>query len=217
MRDKLLPLLRRKAVRTISGVTVVAVMTKPWPCPKENPCAYCPGGPPYGVPQSYTGHEPAAMRGIQSWLKTVSPSTRVGYRTALKEFCEFSGKNPRQLILERDAELKNPEPDSRTGIRDLVLDFREYLEKEEYAPKTINAWDGAIRGFFTAGLGKAGMINVKNYRNAQVSTKKDLVPTLDELKRMLDVCNLEEKFRKRKIRHGQDYRDILPIARAFRA
>jgi len=65
-RDKLLPLLRRKAVRTISGVTVVAVMTKPWPCPKENPCAYCPGGPPYGVPQSYTGHEPATMRGIQS-------------------------------------------------------------------------------------------------------------------------------------------------------
>jgi len=63
-REKLLPLLRRKAVRTISGVTVVAVMTKPWPCPKENPCAYCPGGPPYGVPQSYTGHEPAAMRGI---------------------------------------------------------------------------------------------------------------------------------------------------------
>jgi len=65
-KEKLLPILRRKVVRTISGVTVVAVMTKPWPCPKENPCAYCPGGPPYGVPQSYTGHEPAAMRGLQS-------------------------------------------------------------------------------------------------------------------------------------------------------
>jgi len=39
------------------------------------------------------------------------------------------------------------------------------------------------------------MVNVKNYRDAQVSTKKDLVPTLEELKRMLDVCNLEEKFR----------------------
>ncbi len=64
--DKLLPILRRKIVRTISGVTIVAVMTKPWPCPQKNPCAYCPGGPPYGVPQSYTGHEPAAMRGLQS-------------------------------------------------------------------------------------------------------------------------------------------------------
>ena len=63
---KLLPLLRRKITRTISGITIVAVMTKPWPCPKTFPCAYCPGGPPYGVPQSYTGYEPAAMRGIQN-------------------------------------------------------------------------------------------------------------------------------------------------------
>src|SRR3990170_5796764 len=63
---KLLPILRRKAVRTISGVTVIAVMTKPSPCPKTTPCAYCPGGPKLGVPQSYTGHEPAAMRGIQN-------------------------------------------------------------------------------------------------------------------------------------------------------
>lgn len=65
-RTKLLPILRRKIVRTISGVTVVAVMTEPFPCPQEEPCAYCPGGPSRGVPQSYTGHEPAAMRGIQN-------------------------------------------------------------------------------------------------------------------------------------------------------
>ncbi len=65
-KEKLLPILRRKITRIISGVTVVAVMTKPWPCPQKEPCAYCPGGPPYGVPQSYTGHEPAAMRGLQS-------------------------------------------------------------------------------------------------------------------------------------------------------
>ncbi|MEM2767937.1 MAG: tRNA uridine(34) 5-carboxymethylaminomethyl modification radical SAM/GNAT enzyme Elp3 [Candidatus Bathyarchaeia archaeon] len=64
-RGKLLPVLRRKATRTISGVTVVAVMTKPHPCPQPETCAYCPGGPPYGVPQSYTGREPAAMRGLQ--------------------------------------------------------------------------------------------------------------------------------------------------------
>ena len=65
-RAKLLNILRRKVVRTISGVTVVAVMTKPSPCPQEEPCAYCPGGPSSGVPQSYTGHEPAAMRGAQN-------------------------------------------------------------------------------------------------------------------------------------------------------
>jgi elongator complex protein 3 len=65
-KKKLIPILRRKMVRTISGVTVIAVMTKPYPCPKTAPCAYCPGGPSIGVPQSYTGHEPAAMRGLQN-------------------------------------------------------------------------------------------------------------------------------------------------------
>ncbi|MEM3459146.1 MAG: tRNA uridine(34) 5-carboxymethylaminomethyl modification radical SAM/GNAT enzyme Elp3 [Candidatus Bathyarchaeia archaeon] len=64
-KGKLLPVLRRKATRTISGVTVVAVMTKPYACPQPQPCAYCPGGPVFGVPQSYTGFEPAAMRGLQ--------------------------------------------------------------------------------------------------------------------------------------------------------
>ncbi|MEM2098913.1 MAG: tRNA uridine(34) 5-carboxymethylaminomethyl modification radical SAM/GNAT enzyme Elp3 [Candidatus Bathyarchaeia archaeon] len=65
-KPKLLPLLRRKATRTISGVIPIAVMTKPYPCPQPQPCAYCPGGPAHNTPQSYTGHEPAAMRGKQN-------------------------------------------------------------------------------------------------------------------------------------------------------
>jgi len=63
---QILPILRRKTTRSISGVTVIATMTKPYPCPQPEPCAYCPGGPAQGSPQSYTGYEPAAMRGTQN-------------------------------------------------------------------------------------------------------------------------------------------------------
>ncbi|MFW9918322.1 MAG: tRNA uridine(34) 5-carboxymethylaminomethyl modification radical SAM/GNAT enzyme Elp3 [Candidatus Thorarchaeota archaeon] len=63
--DILRPILLKRPVRTISGVAIVAVMTKPHACP-HGKCAYCPGGPDLGVPQSYTGHEPATMRGIQN-------------------------------------------------------------------------------------------------------------------------------------------------------
>jgi elongator complex protein 3 len=63
---KLLAVLRRKNTRVISGVTVIAIMTKPHLCPQPEPCAYCPGGPQIGSPQSYTGHEPAALRGSQN-------------------------------------------------------------------------------------------------------------------------------------------------------
>ena len=57
-REALLPLLKRKPVRTLSGIAVVAVMAKPAPCPGE--CIYCPRGE--DAPQSYTGYEPAALR-----------------------------------------------------------------------------------------------------------------------------------------------------------
>ncbi|MEM4499257.1 MAG: tRNA uridine(34) 5-carboxymethylaminomethyl modification radical SAM/GNAT enzyme Elp3 [Sulfolobales archaeon] len=53
--------LGRKPSRILSGVTVVAVMTAPHPCPHGR-CAYCPGGPDFGTPQSYYGEEPALMR-----------------------------------------------------------------------------------------------------------------------------------------------------------
>ncbi len=62
--DRLRDILRVKPVRTISGVAVVAVMTSPALCP-HGKCIPCPGGVEKGTPQSYTGLEPAAMRGKQ--------------------------------------------------------------------------------------------------------------------------------------------------------
>ena len=57
--------LRMKPTRTLSGVAVVAVMTSPHDCPHGR-CSYCPGGTTIGTAQSYTGHEPAAMRASQN-------------------------------------------------------------------------------------------------------------------------------------------------------
>lgn len=61
-RELVLPFLIKKPSRTLSGVAVVAVMSKPLPCP-HGKCTMCPGGPEQDSPQSYTGFEPAAMRG----------------------------------------------------------------------------------------------------------------------------------------------------------
>jgi len=61
-RDFVLPFLLKKPSRTLSGVAVVAVMSKPLPCP-HGKCTMCPGGVEEDSPQSYTGFEPAAMRG----------------------------------------------------------------------------------------------------------------------------------------------------------
>ncbi len=57
-------ILIKKPSRTLSGVAIVAIMTSPFPCP-HGKCIYCPGGPEKGTAQSYTGHEPAALRAAQ--------------------------------------------------------------------------------------------------------------------------------------------------------
>lgn len=65
VKERFLPLLVKKPSRSISGVSVVAVMSSPHPCP-HGTCLYCPNGVKIGVPQSYTGREPASLRAIQN-------------------------------------------------------------------------------------------------------------------------------------------------------
>ncbi|MFA5405901.1 MAG: tRNA uridine(34) 5-carboxymethylaminomethyl modification radical SAM/GNAT enzyme Elp3 [Candidatus Nanoarchaeia archaeon] len=55
-------LLQRKPTRSMSGVSVLALMCAPHDCPGK--CVYCPKGD--NAPQSYTGLEPAAMRAINN-------------------------------------------------------------------------------------------------------------------------------------------------------
>ncbi|MFA6262658.1 MAG: tRNA uridine(34) 5-carboxymethylaminomethyl modification radical SAM/GNAT enzyme Elp3 [Patescibacteria group bacterium] len=54
-------LLRKRSVRTMSGIAPVAVLTKSYPCPGT--CAYCPHQK--DVPVSYLANEPAVMRAIR--------------------------------------------------------------------------------------------------------------------------------------------------------
>lgn len=84
-----------KPARSSSGVTVIAIMTRPSRCP-HGKCTYCPGGlgSPYGdVPQSYTGHEPSSMRG-----------KRAGYDAYLQVFNRLeqylvAGHDPQKIEL----------------------------------------------------------------------------------------------------------------------
>jgi len=73
----------RKFTRTISGVTPVAVMTQPAPCPGR--CVYCPTYT--ATPQSYTPESPAVLRGRE---------------------CEFDARRQVQVRLRGLAEMGHP-------------------------------------------------------------------------------------------------------------
>ncbi|MFA6533667.1 MAG: tRNA uridine(34) 5-carboxymethylaminomethyl modification radical SAM/GNAT enzyme Elp3 [Patescibacteria group bacterium] len=65
--------LKKREVRTLSGVAPIAVLTKPYPCPGR--CAYCPTEK--GMPKSYLSNEPAVMRAI---LTKFDPAVQVKTR-----------------------------------------------------------------------------------------------------------------------------------------
>lgn len=58
----LLSRIRMKPVRSLSGVTTVTVLTKPYPCPGR--CVFCPDDS--RMPKSYLPDEPGAKRGLQN-------------------------------------------------------------------------------------------------------------------------------------------------------
>lgn len=66
-------ILTKRAVRTLSGVAVISVLTKPFPCPGK--CLYCPTEK--AMPKSYLSNEPAVMRAI---LNKFDPYDQVNMR-----------------------------------------------------------------------------------------------------------------------------------------
>lgn len=58
---RLLESIRMKPMRTLSGVTTVTVLTKPYPCPGK--CIFCPTD--VRMPKSYLPDEPGAMRAVE--------------------------------------------------------------------------------------------------------------------------------------------------------
>ncbi|MGI6347648.1 MAG: elongator complex protein 3 [Patescibacteria group bacterium] len=85
--DLFLSLLKKRAIRTLSGIAPVAILTKPYPCPGN--CAYCPQKA--DVPVSYLPNEPAVMRALR--LK-FNPYLQTIYR--LKAL-ENNGHEPKKI------------------------------------------------------------------------------------------------------------------------
>lgn len=84
-----LSLLKKRAVRTLSGVAPLAVLTKPYTCPGS--CVYCPKID--RVPASYLPNEPAVMRALRL---NFNPYLQVVYR--LKAL-ENNGHEPNKIEL----------------------------------------------------------------------------------------------------------------------
>lgn len=55
-------ILQKRSVRTVSGVSPIGILTKPYPCPGK--CVYCPTED--RMPKSYMSNQPAAARAVRN-------------------------------------------------------------------------------------------------------------------------------------------------------
>lgn len=86
--------LRLRPVRTLSGVTPVTVLTKPYPCPGR--CVFCPND--VRMPKSYLADEPGAQRAednrfdpyLQTWNR-LRAYHEIGHPTAKVELIVLGG------------------------------------------------------------------------------------------------------------------------------
>lgn len=113
-KDKLTPqllsILQKRPMRTLSGVTPVAIMVRPEGSCRWS-CIYCP----YTgkAPKSYTGEEPAALRARQSGF---DPAVQV--RTRLRHFRETGHPTSKcELILMGGSFLSMPSPYKHSFVK----------------------------------------------------------------------------------------------------
>jgi elongator complex protein 3 len=121
-----------KRIRSLSGVSIITVLTKPYDCPGK--CIYCPTE--QDVPKSYLSNEPAVMRAI---LNKYDPSDQVKTRL--------------------DSLSRQGHPIDKIELIVIGGTFN-YLPKE-YQEEFVKGCFDALNGFASDDLASAKMANEK--------------------------------------------------------
>jgi len=149
----------KKSARTISGVTPVAVMTQPMPCPGQ--CVYCPTYE--ATPQSYTPESPAVLRGIR---------------------CDYDPRQQVEMRLGIFSDMGHP-----TDKVELIIMGGTFLSStEEYQYRFIKGCFDALNGQDSDSLDAAKRVNETAAHRCTglcIETRPDFCGQA-EIERMLD-------------------------------
>lgn len=127
-----------KGVRSKAGVNVIALMSPPHECP-HGKCIYCPGGLDSGVPQSYTGFEPATMRAIannydpyKQVKNRINQLEAIGHEVSKLELIIMGGTfNSLDYSYQKEfvKDIYDAITDKKSKTLEQAKDFAEYSEK----------------------------------------------------------------------------------------
>ncbi len=187
----------KKASRTISGVTPVAVMAKPFPCPGK--CVYCPTSP--EAPKSYTVESPAVLRARS---------------------CSFDAKKQVEIRVKTLAEMGH----AQDKIELIVMGGTFLSYPKDYQHQFIKDCYDALNGTPSTSLEKAKEFNENAARRCVglcIETRPDFCGA-EEIKSMLDfgatrvelgVQTLDDDIN-RLTKRGHGVADVISATRLLR-
>lgn len=125
---------------------------------------------------------------VKRWItsimtsKTRSEGTKKIYLWQLARFCKWAGKNPDELIREREKHLKSKDEKVKHQHEELLTRYFAELEERGLARWSALSATTAVRSFYKS-----------NYVPLQIRTpeawerRTDKIPTLEEIKQMVDA------------------------------
>jgi integrase len=132
---------------------------------------------------------------VKKWINALS-STRTGskgtqrnYLLWLDEYVDFVKKDPDTLIAERRVHLKNDDETVKRKHEETVQSFYNYLRNDrKLSPNTSVSMMACVRSFY-----KANYVDLKMRTPQAWVIKQSKIPTREELKRMVDACNIRDR------------------------
>jgi len=117
---------------------------------------------------------------VKRAFSSLAPGNRRNYATYFRKYCNWAGKEPKELWEE-----------SWETIRDRIVDFRLYLEDKGFAPNTLHIYTSVIRRFYEYNniffKGKF-FTNGKGKRAKEINEKELITP--NKLKEILDKSDV---------------------------
>ncbi len=205
--DAVLWLLQKKPTRTLSGVAIIAAMTKPHECP-HGKCIYCPGGVEIEVPQSYTGKEPAARRAI---IHNYNPYEQVHAR--LKQLDSIGHPIDKcELILMGGTLPSQPYEYQEYFVKGCLAAMNDYPKRR---PKTIEKGLKDIQKINESARVRCIGMTFETRPDYAFESQVDVMLKLGGTKVELGVQTLRDEVYK-KVRRGHTVADVVRATRICR-
>lgn len=128
---------------------------------------------------------------VREWLgERLKLPNWAHYPRELKNFCEFVGKNPDEILAERKKDFKEEDLKAQRRYEHLVKRFYEERRKEVSSNTAITAV-AIVRSFF-----RDNYMEMKFRRwdfGPRITTHLDYVPTWEDIARMCEVASVRDR------------------------